>query len=179
MQESINKFVFVGLMGAGKTRIGYEFAKNQGIRFVDLDREIESAAGCSIADIFDRYGEQAFRDGESKVLSRLLVDDLEPLILATGGGAFMKEENRRCIAENSTSIWLKADIDLLVERTSRTNHRPLLNNGNPKQILENLIEARYPIYELSDIVIDVKDVTPKTMVRNIIKAIDEYMAVTK
>ncbi|KZB56860.1 shikimate kinase [Thalassospira lucentensis] len=139
-------------MGAGKSCIGRMVAKALDLDFVDADREIEEAAGCSIADIFKLYGEEAFRDGEERVIARLL--DGEPLVLATGGGAFIREKTRALILEKSISVWLRADLDLLLQRTSGRTHRPLLNNGDPRQILADLIEARYPVYAGADIIFD-------------------------
>ena len=144
--------VFIGLMGAGKSCIGRMVAKALNLDFVDADREIEGAAGCSVADIFKLYGEEAFRDGEERVIARLL--DGEPLVLATGGGAFIREKTRALILEKSISIWLRADLELLLQRTSGRTHRPLLNNGDPRQILGDLIKARYPVYTGADIIFD-------------------------
>lgn len=144
--------VFIGLMGAGKSCIGRMVAKVLDLDFVDADREIEEAAGCSIADIFKLYGEDAFREGEERVIARLL--DGKQLVLATGGGAFIREKTRDLILEKSVSVWLRADLDLLLQRTSGRTHRPLLNNGNPRQILGDLIEARYPVYAGADIIFD-------------------------
>ncbi|WP_052065522.1 shikimate kinase [Thalassospira australica] len=144
--------VFIGLMGAGKSCIGRMVAKELNLDFVDADREIEEAAGCSIADIFKLYGEEAFRDGEERVIARLL--DGEQIVLATGGGAFIRERTRDLILEKSLSVWLRADLDLLLQRTSGRTHRPLLNKGDPKQVLAELIDARYPVYAGADIIFD-------------------------
>ncbi|MCC9624531.1 shikimate kinase [Thalassospira sp. MA62] len=144
--------VFIGLMGAGKSCIGRMVAKVLDLDFVDADREIEEAAGCTIADIFRLYGEEAFRDGEERVIARLL--DAEQLVLATGGGAFLRDGTRELILEKSVSVWLRADLDLLMARTSGRTHRPLLNSGDPRQILAELIEARYPVYAGADIIFD-------------------------
>lgn len=144
--------VLVGLMGAGKTCIGRELANRLGLPFVDADNEIEAAAGCSIEDIFKLYGETEFRSGERRVIKRLLNGPVH--ILATGGGAFMDAETRKHVREQGISIWLRADLDLLVGRVSRRNNRPLLKGGNQREILERLMEERYPHYEKSDIVID-------------------------
>jgi len=144
--------VFIGLMGAGKSCIGRMVAKELNLDFVDADREIEEAAGCSIADIFKLYGEEAFRDGEERVIARLL--EGEQLVLATGGGAFIRERTRKLILEKSVSVWLRADLELLLQRTSGRTHRPLLNRGNPRKILADFIETRYPIYAGADIIFD-------------------------
>ena len=139
----------IGLMGCGKTTVGGRLAGLIGADFRDADAEIVEAAGMSIPEIFEKYGEQEFRDGEKRVIARLMNGD--PLVLATGGGAFMAEETRAAIAQAGVSIWLHADLDTLVERTSRRKSRPLLNRGNPREILADLIEARYPVYGQADI----------------------------
>ena len=165
--------VLVGLMGAGKTSIGDRMAKALGIPFVDADSEVELAAGCSIEEIFERIGEEAFRDGERRVIKRLL--DGESKVLATGGGAFLDPETRKVIGEHGISIWLRADLDLLVERTSRRDNRPLLKKGDPRQILENLIAERHPIYAEADIIVDVTDESPMTTTNRVIAALFEYL----
>lgn len=144
--------VFVGLMGAGKSAVGRRLAQILGVDFVDADNEIEKAAGCSISEIFARFGEEEFRSGERKVIARLLEN--EPHILATGGGAFMAEETRDAIAENAVSVWLKADLDILFERVSRRSHRPLLETENPKETLRQLMEQRDPTYAEADITVE-------------------------
>lgn len=172
MQESGKNIVLVGLMGAGKSRIGRELAEVLGMRFADADREIEISAGCSVADIFDRYGEQAFRDGERRVILRLLLEEA-PLVLATGGGAFMNAEIREVIAKTSISVWLKADLDLLLERTSRTDHRPLLKQGDPREVLERLMTQRYPVYETADITVESGNLSPRQMAEGIAERIKD------
>ena len=144
--------VLVGLMGAGKSCIGRRVAQRLSIPFVDADAEVETAAGCSVADIFAQYGEEAFRDGERRVIARLL--DGPPAVLATGGGAFMDEETRKLILDGSISVWLRADLDTLLERTAGRSHRPLLNHGDPKETLSKLIDQRYPIYAEANVVVD-------------------------
>lgn len=144
--------VLVGLMGAGKTCIGRELATRLGLPFVDADVEIETAAGCSIEDIFKLYGVAEFRAGERRVIARLLNDPVH--VLATGGGAFLDEKTRERVREKGISIWLRADLDLLVSRVSRRNNRPLLKNGEPREILARLMEERHPLYEKADLVVD-------------------------
>jgi shikimate kinase len=144
--------VLVGLMGAGKSSIGRRLAQRLGLAFVDADHEIEQAAGCSIDDIFQRLGEAYFRDGERRVIARLL--DRPPHVLATGGGAFMDGQTRASIAAKGISVWLRADLDLLLDRVSRRNNRPLLKKGEPREILERLINERYPVYALADICVE-------------------------
>ena len=166
--------VMVGLMGAGKTAIGRRVAARLGLPFVDADDEIEAAAGSSIGDIFERLGEASFRDGERRVIARLL--DGPAKVLATGGGAFMDGETRERIAARGISIWLRADIDTLVRRTSRRNDRPLLRNGDPKEILSRLMNQRYPIYQQADIVVDSFDAPAEETLANVLDAIEAYRA---
>lgn len=156
----------VGLMGAGKSCIGRLLAAALDLPFVDADKEIEAAAGCSIEDIFTTHGEAAFRDGERRVLARLL--DEPKMVLATGGGAFMDPEIRKLIREHAISVWLRADVDLLLRRTARRNNRPLLKRGNPRQILSDLIEKRYPVYAEADVVVDSVDGPPETTLARVL-----------
>ncbi|HUS54357.1 MAG TPA: shikimate kinase [Thermohalobaculum sp.] len=145
----VRPVVLIGLMGAGKSSVGVKLAELLGSGFCDSDVEIEKAANLSVPEIFERYGEADFRDGERRVIARLLGG--EPMILATGGGAFMDAETRALISERAVSVWLKADLDLLVQRTSGRSHRPLLNRGNPREVLAGLIAKRYPVYGLADV----------------------------
>ena len=167
----------VGLMGAGKTSIGRRLAVRIGLPFVDADDEIEVAAGSSIEDIFERLGEASFRDGERRVIARLL--DGPAIVLATGGGAFMDAQTRELIAEKGISVWLRADLDTLVRRTSRRNDRPLLKEGNPREILSRLMAQRYPIYEQADIVIDSIDAPAEETVQYVLDALKAYHAAEK
>ena len=166
--------VMVGLMGAGKTAIGRRLAARLGLPFVDADEEIEAAAGSSIQDIFDRLGEESFRDGERRVIARLL--DGPPIVLATGGGAFMDADTRERIAAMGISVWLRADIDTLVRRTSRRSNRPLLKKGEPREILIRLMEQRHPIYQLADIVVDSLDAPTEETLQHVLDAIEAYRA---
>ena len=142
----------VGMMGAGKSSVGRRLAGRLNVPFKDADTEIESAASCSIAEIFERYGEPAFRDGERKVIARLLTDP--PHILATGGGAFMDEMTRAVIERRGISLWLRADLDVLVSRVSRRSDRPLLKVGDARMVLGELIEQRYPVYAEANVMIE-------------------------
>lgn len=144
--------VLVGLMGAGKTAIGKRLAERLSVSFVDADHEIERAADSTINEIFERYGEDEFRQGERRVIARLLSGP--PKVLATGGGAFMAQETREAIRENGVSVWLKADLEVLFERVSRRSHRPLLKTGNPRDILRDLMDKRYPIYAEADLTVE-------------------------
>ena len=171
IHNSPRSIALIGLMGAGKSSVGRRLAKKLGLPFVDADDEIEKAAGLSIDDIFEVYGEAAFRDGERRVLLRLL--DTGPQVIATGGGAFMDEQIRGKIAETAVSVWLKAGLDTLLERTSRRDDRPLLNTGDPKAILEKLITERYPVYGGADITIEGDNNSLDVTVGCIIEALDK------
>ncbi len=144
--------ILVGLMGAGKTKVGRLLAQRLEMPFTDADDEIVKAAGCSIEEIFERFGETAFRDGERRVVARLL--DGEPMVVATGGGAFIDIGTRARIKDRGISVWLRAELDVLVQRTSRRGGRPLLKNRDIKATLEKLMAERYPIYAEADIVVD-------------------------
>jgi shikimate kinase len=145
----IRPIVLIGLMGAGKSSVGAKLAEVLGAAFCDSDAEIEKAANLSVPEIFERYGETHFRDGERRVIARLLGG--KPLVLATGGGAFMDTATRALIAERAVSVWLKADLELLVQRTAGRDHRPLLNRGDARETLAGLIAVRYPVYEQADV----------------------------
>jgi shikimate kinase len=136
--------VLVGLMGAGKSTVGKRLAKRLGLPFVDSDEEIERAADQSISDMFDRFGEANFRDGERRVIARLI--DGPPRVIATGGGAFINEETRKLILRTCIAIWLDADLETLAERVSRRGHRPLLKDKEPLPLLQELAARRNPIY---------------------------------
>jgi shikimate kinase len=142
--------VLVGLMGVGKTTIGKALAAELNVPFRDADVKIEEAAGKSINEIFAQHGEQEFRRGERRVISRLLTDE-PPHVLATGGGAFMDPQTRALIKDRAISVWLKADIDSLVKRVSRKNTRPLLRNGEAHEILTQLFNERSPFYAEADV----------------------------
>lgn len=165
----------VGLMGAGKSSIGRRLAAQIGAQFRDLDEEIERAAGLSIPEIFDHYGEQHFRDGEQRVIMRLL--ELPPHILATGGGAYMREETRRALREKAHALWLKADLETLVARCARKANRPLLKKGDPRQILGRLIDARYPVYAEADTTIESRGGPHEAVVREALEALERVGAV--
>lgn len=147
--------VLVGLMGAGKTTIGRLLAARLNLEFVDSDEEIERAAGCSIADLFQKYGEAEFRRGEHMVLRRLLSG--LPVVLATGGGAFMDPRTRACMRENATSVWLRCPLPVLLQRVQDRTHRPLLNVDSPATVLSDLMRKRHPVYAEADIIVDCGD----------------------
>lgn len=166
--------VLVGLMGAGKSCVGRRLAARLGLPFLDADGEIETAAGCTIAEFFARHGEMAFREGERRVMARLL--DGGPCILATGGGAFMDPETRALIVEKGLSVWLRADLDLLVRRTAGRDHRPLLKTGDPREILQHLIDLRYPTYAQADVIVDSVDQPPEVTVEAVVRALEAYLS---
>jgi shikimate kinase len=143
--------VLVGMMGAGKSSIGKRLAAELDIPFVDADSEIEAAANMTIPEIFETYGEDYFRDGERKVIARLLRDG--PRIIATGGGAVADPETRRRIGRKSIAIWLKADVEILLERVKRRSNRPLLKADNPERVLRRLATEREPYYSCADITV--------------------------
>ncbi len=164
----------VGLMGAGKTAIGHRLAARLALPFIDADSEVEAAAGCTISEIFERHGEAAFRDGERRVIARLL--DEPRRVLATGGGAFIDADTRALIGREAISVWLRAELEVLVRRTARRDSRPLLKRGNPRQILGRLIEERYPIYAQADIVVDSVDGPPEDTVDNVLAALERRLS---
>ena len=158
--------VLVGLMGAGKTVIGRMLAKRLNLPFVDADHEIEAAAGMSVRDIFAEHGEAYFRSGERKVIKRLLKTG--PQVLATGGGAMMNKTTRQAIAERGITLWLKADLDILMERVSRKSNRPLLQTDDPRAVMKKLLDERYPIYGQSDVQVVSRNVQKRVIVNEAI-----------
>ena len=165
--------VFVGLMGVGKTCIGRRLAQRLDIPFVDADKEIEEAAGCSIPDIFERHGEKYFREGERRVILRLLDNPVH--VLSTGGGAFMDPQTRAAIRERAISLWLRADLDLMLRRVSRRNDRPLLQVADPRAKLQELIDQRYPVYADADITVDSMDGPPDATLERVMGALAAHL----
>ena len=165
--------VLIGLMGSGKTSNGRRLAQMLNLPFVDADAEIEAAAGMSISEIFVRHGEPYFRDGERRVMARLLNEG--PRVLATGGGAFMNEETRARIAEFGISIWLKADLDVLWRRVRKRSHRPLLQGEDPEQTLRALLEQRYPVYARADITVVSRDGPQERAVEEMIEGLEFFL----
>jgi len=172
MNRLTKSVVLVGMMGAGKTSVGRRLAAVLGVPFRDADTEIEEAAGCTVNEIFERFGEHAFREGERKVLARLLSEP--PQVLATGGGAFMDAESRARIKESAISIWLKADVDLLLDRVSRKDTRPLLRNADQRAVLERLLREREPVYAQADLTVVSDDGPHDAVVRRVLAALEEY-----
>ena len=164
--------VFIGLMGAGKSAIGRLTAQALGIPFVDSDHEIERVSRMTISDLFARYGEEEFRALETRVLKRLLRSG--PRVVSTGGGAYINERSRRQIKKGGLTVWLNAELDVLWERVNKRDTRPLLKTENPKQTLENLMNARYPIYAEADLTVLSRDVKKETMVEDVLAAVIEH-----
>jgi shikimate kinase len=163
----------VGLMGVGKTSIGRRLAVALGLPFRDADEEIERAAGCSVAEIFTSRGEAEFRDGERRVIARLL--DEPPHVLATGGGAFVQPATRALIKAKAVSVWLTADIDVLVRRVARKDSRPLLRGKDPHQVLEGLAAARNPAYAEADVKVEVGEGSHQTAVDAVLSALTAHL----
>jgi shikimate kinase len=161
--------VLVGLMGAGKSKIGQRLAARLSLPFFDSDDEIEAAAGETIEEIFANRGERVFRDGERRVIARLLAGPVH--VLATGGGAFMDSATRLVIARSGVSLWLRADLDTLASRVTRRNNRPLLKTGDARAILAELIAQRYPIYAEADLILDSGEGSPELTVSRAIAAL--------
>ncbi|TWF50319.1 shikimate kinase [Neorhizobium alkalisoli] len=161
--------IFVGLMGAGKSVIGRLVAQTLSIPFIDTDAEIEKVSRMSISELFAAYGETEFRALETRVIERLLKQG--PRVVSTGGGAFINEATRAQIKLGGVSIWLKADLDVLWDRVSRRDHRPLLKTENPRQTLENLMIQRYPVYAEADMTILSENVRKEVMVDEVLKAL--------
>jgi len=165
--------VMVGMMGAGKSSIGRRLAARLGLPFVDADAEIEQAANLSISEIFEAHGEPYFRDGERRVIQRLL--DGAPKVLATGGGTFINPETRAAIGKAGVSIWLKADRDLILQRVKRRSNRPLLRTADPEATVDRLLAERNPIYAEADIHIQSRDVAHDVVIDDILAALDGWL----
>src|SRR5215210_1896155 len=164
----------VGLMGAGKTSVGRRLALRLGLPFRDADQEIEAAAGMPISDIFAAYGESYFRDGERRVIARLLQNG--PQVLGTGGGAFMNPETRARIAERGVSIWLKADLDTLMRRVRKRSNRPLLKTPDPEATMRQLMAVRDPVYALADLTVESRETPHERVVQEIVRVLDAWLA---
>lgn len=159
--------VLVGLMGCGKSSIGRRLGTKLQLPFVDADEEIEKAAAKSIPDIFAEHGEAHFRDGERRVIARLLHNG--PQVLATGGGAFMNPSTREAIIQDGISIWLRAELSLLMRRVSKRDHRPLLRTDDPEAVMRRLMEERYPVYAQADFIVDSRDEPHDVMTSEIVR----------
>lgn len=165
--------VLVGLMGAGKTTVGRRLAQQLDLDFIDSDNEIAEAAGCGISDIFDIYGEDVFRDLEKRVMTRLL--GRKPCIIATGGGAFIQPHIRDQILSKATAVWLKAELEVLIERVSRRDTRPLLKTGDKHAIMKRLMDERYPIYQEAQLHIDSNEASHETVVDKILEGLEQWV----
>jgi shikimate kinase len=168
--------VLVGLMGSGKSSIGRRLATALDMPFIDADTEVETAAGQSISEIFAELGEAAFRDGERRVIARLLDDP--PHVLATGGGAFVNDETRALILRKGVSVWLKADLDVLARRVARKNNRPLLAGKDAAKVLGELAEKRYPFYAQANVTVETGDTQHKAAVDAVIAAVTRHLSET-
>ncbi|WOE74138.1 shikimate kinase [Parasphingorhabdus sp. SCSIO 66989] len=166
--------VLVGLMGSGKSTIGRRLANSLKLRFVDADEEIEKAADRTISEIFDEYGEKQFRDGERRVIARLIGKD--PIVLATGGGAFVNDDTRALIKRDALSIWLDADLETLVERVSRKDTRPLLRNKSPRDVLTKLAAERNPLYAEADLRVTSANGPHMATVERILEALAQWQS---
>lgn len=164
--------VLVGLMGAGKSSIGRRLAEKLEIPFSDADHEIELAADKTIPEIFKDHGETYFREGERRVISRLI--ESGPQVLSTGGGAFINEETRRSIQAHGISVWLKADLPLLMKRVMKRSDRPLLQTGDPEAVMQDLMAKRYPVYATADVTVESRDVQHTQMVNEVIKVLARW-----
>jgi shikimate kinase len=161
--------VLVGLMGCGKSAIGRRLAARLELPFIDADEEIEAAHKLSISEIFSRYGEPYFREGEKRVIARLLASG--PQVLATGGGAFMNAETRDNISRDGVSVWLKADLPVLMKRVLKRDTRPLLKNPDPEAVMRGLMQARYPVYAEANVTVESRDVAHEIIVGEILDAL--------
>ncbi len=170
----VRSVVLVGLMGAGKSTAGRRLAARLGLPFKDADQEIEAAAGMSIPDIFALHGEGYFRDGERRVIARLLQHG--PTVLATGGGAFMNPETRERIAAGGVSVWLRADLEVLMRRVRKRQNRPLLQNADPEATMRALMDLRHPVYALSDVTIESRDTPHDKVVADAVAALAAWLS---
>ena len=164
--------VLIGMMGAGKSSVGRKLATRLGLPFFDADSEIEAAAGMTITQFFEQYGEPEFRKGERRVIARLLESPAH--VLSTGGGAFMDPETRSLIRTKAVSIWLKADLNVLIDRAMRKNDRPLLQTTNPRETMQKLLATREPVYAEADIIIESDDRPVDETVERVVKEIDAF-----
>jgi shikimate kinase len=166
--------VIVGLMGAGKSTIGKRVAQMLGLNFIDADTEIETVSRMSIPELFENYGEPEFRDLERRVIKRILRSG--PRVLATGGGAFMNEATRKAISKAGVSVWLKAELEVLMERVSRKSNRPLLKTADPRATMQKLMDERYPVYAQADVTIISRDEKKDVMAAEVVEALAQLSA---
>ena len=169
--------VLVGIMGAGKTTIGKRLAERLQLQFLDADKEIEEAAGCTISEFFEKYGEEEFRKGEERVIARILGGN--PCVLATGGGAFISRTTRLLIKKTATSLWLRVSFKVLAKRLEKRAGRPLLQTSDPEKTLRSLMEERYPIYSEADLIVDAGDDAIDETVAKTVKCLEDYHCFSK
>ena len=169
--------VFVGLMGAGKTAIGRKVAAMLALPFVDSDQEIESVSRMTVPELFERYGETEFRALEQRVILRVLENG--PQVLSTGGGAFMNAQTREAIASHGVSVWLKAEIDLLMDRVSKKQNRPLLKSADPRAVLERLMAERYPVYAEANVTVPTRDDRKEVIAAEVADALCRHFGVAE
>src|SRR5690242_9201723 len=170
--SGLNRTVaLVGMMGAGKSSVGKRLAARLNLPFKDADTEIETAAGCSISEIFERYGEPAFRDGERRVIARLLSE--EPHVLAVGGGAYIDGDTRARMKEQALTIWIKAPAEVLAARVSRRDNRPLLRVSDPMERIKRMLSEREPIYSQADLIISSEDGPHSQAVEHVVHVLKE------
>ncbi len=166
--------ILIGMMGAGKTCIGRRLAKRLDLPFTDSDQEVEAAAGCSIQDIYEVYGENVFKDTEKRVVRRVLDNDIK--VLSTGGGTYMDTKIRETIKEKAITVWIKAEYETLLPRVLRRDHRPQLKDGSPEDTLKSLIAEYYPVYEEADIIVSCDNSPPDQTTDKIIQEIERYLS---
>ena len=166
--------VLVGLMGAGKTAIGRKVAAALSLRFVDSDHEIENVSRMTVPELFERYGEAEFRALERRVIGRLVKDG--PQVVATGGGAFMNDQTRRLIGRHGLSVWLKADLDILMDRVAKRQNRPLLKTADPRATMARLMDERYPVYALADVTVKTRDEKREIIADEVIETVATLLA---
>ncbi|TJU93881.1 MAG: shikimate kinase [Mesorhizobium sp.] len=167
--------VFVGLMGAGKTAIGRKVATLLSLPFIDSDQEIESVSRMTVPELFERYGETEFRALEQRVILRVLENG--PQVLSTGGGAFMNAQTREAVATHGVSVWLKAELDLLMERVSKKQNRPLLKSADPRAVLERLMGERYPVYATADVTVPTRDDRKEIIAAEVLEALCRHFGI--
>lgn len=167
--------VFVGLMGAGKTAIGRKVATMLALPFIDSDQEIEGVSRMTVPELFERYGETEFRALEQRVILRVLENG--PQVLSTGGGAFMNAQTREAIAAHGVSVWLKAELDLLMDRVSKKQNRPLLKSADPRAVLERLMGERYPVYATADVTVPTRDDRKEVIAAEVLEALCRHFGV--
>ena len=171
-----HSIVFVGLMGAGKTAIGRKVATMLSLPFIDSDQEIEGVSRMTVPELFERYGETEFRALEQRVILRLLENG--PQVLSTGGGAFMNAQTREAIGAHGVSVWLKAELDLLMERVSKKQNRPLLKSPDPRAVLERLMGERYPVYATSDVTVPTRDDRKEVIATEVVEALCGHFGIS-